>query len=214
MTTHLDQQTLLAMSTDCACFNVRKAARALTAFYDQVIAPTGLRATQGTLLVALARAGDIPVTRLAGILGMDRTTLTRNLEPLERDGLVALRPGEDRRVRLAGITEKGRKALAAAMPLWREAQRQIAEGDGRGALERAAAGAGTHHRPGRRDRVPRGRARRGPHTSQEEVMIPEIPWLVHPDHGGDRADHPGGRPADRRARRRPGRPHLCPPGAE
>ena len=93
---------------------MRKAARALTAFYDQVMAPTGLRATQGTLLVALARAGDIPVSRLAGILGMDRTTLTRNLAPLERDRLVTVRPGEDRRVKLAGITEKGRKTLAAA----------------------------------------------------------------------------------------------------
>ena len=104
----------------------------LAALYDRALAPAGLRATQGTLLVALARAGDIPVTRLAGILGMDRTTLTRNLEPLERDGLVALRPGPDRRVKLAAITEKGRKALAAAMPLWREAQRQIAEGTGLG----------------------------------------------------------------------------------
>ena len=132
MTTELDQETLLAMSTDCACFNVRKAARALTAFYDQVMAPTGLRATQGTLLVALARAGDIPVTRLAGILGLDRTTLTRNLEPLERDRLVVIRPGEDRRVKLAGITEKGRKTLSAAIPFWREAQRQIAEGTGAG----------------------------------------------------------------------------------
>jgi DNA-binding MarR family transcriptional regulator len=132
MTTQLDAETLLAMSTDCACFNVRKAARALTSLYDRALAPTGLRATQGTLLVALARAGDIPVTRLAGILGMDRTTLTRNLEPLERDGLVVARPGPDRRVKLAGITEKGRKALAAAMPLWREAQRQIAEGAGVG----------------------------------------------------------------------------------
>ena len=132
MPTELDPDALLAMSTDCACFNVRKAARALTAFYDQVMAPTGLRATQGTLLVALARAGDIPVTRLAGILGMDRTTLTRNLEPLERDRLVVIRPGEDRRVKLAGITEKGRKTLAAAIPFWREAQRQIAEGTGAG----------------------------------------------------------------------------------
>ncbi len=132
MTMQLDQSTLLAMSTDCACFNVRKAARALTAFYDQVMAPTGLRATQGTLLVALARAGDIRVTRLAGILGLDRTTLTRNLEPLQRDRLVVVRPGEDRRVKLAGITEKGRKTLAAAMPLWREAQRRIAEGTGAG----------------------------------------------------------------------------------
>jgi DNA-binding MarR family transcriptional regulator len=130
MTTPLDPDTLVAMSTDCACFNVRKAARALTALYDRALAPTGLRATQGTLLVALARAGDVPVTRLAGILGMDRTTLTRNLEPLERDRLVAVRSGPDRRVKLAGITEKGRQALAAAMPLWREVQRQIAEGTG------------------------------------------------------------------------------------
>jgi DNA-binding MarR family transcriptional regulator len=132
MRTPLDPEALVAMSTECACFNVRKAARALTSLFDRALAPTGLRATQGTLLVALARAGDIPVTRLAGILGMDRTTLTRNLEPLERDGLVALRPGPDRRVKLAGITEKGRKTLAAAIPLWREAQRQIAEGTGAG----------------------------------------------------------------------------------
>jgi DNA-binding MarR family transcriptional regulator len=132
MSTVLDAPTLVAMSTDCACFNVRKAARALTAFYDHALAPTGLRATQATLLVALARAGDVPVSRLAGILGMDRTTLTRNLEPLVRDGLVVVRPGPDRRVKLAGVTEAGRKALAAAMPLWREAQRQIAEGTGVG----------------------------------------------------------------------------------
>jgi DNA-binding MarR family transcriptional regulator len=132
MTMQLDSATLVAMSTDCACFNVRKAARALTALYDRALAPTGLRATQGTLLVALARAGDIPVTRLAGILGMDRTTLTRNLEPLRRARLVAVRPGSDRRVKLAGLTEAGRKALAEAMPLWREAQRQVVEGTGSG----------------------------------------------------------------------------------
>ena len=132
MTTPLDPATLVAMSTECACFNVRKAARALTAHYDRVLAPTGLRATQGTLLVALARAGSIPVSRLAGILGMDRTTLTRNLEPLRRARLVAVRPGPDRRVKLAGLTEAGRKALAEAMPLWREAQRQVVEGAGAG----------------------------------------------------------------------------------
>jgi len=132
MSAQLDPATLVAMSTDCACFNVRKAARALTALYDRALAPTGLRATQGTLLVALARAGDVPVTRLAGILGMDRTTLTRNLEPLRRARLIAVRPGPDRRVKLAGLTEAGRKALAEAMPLWREAQRQVVEGAGAG----------------------------------------------------------------------------------
>lgn len=135
MTTPLDPATLVAMSTDCACFNVRKAARALTALYDRALAPTGLRATQGTLLVALARAGDVPVTRLAGILGMDRTTLTRNLEPLRRARLVVIRPGPDRRVKLAALTEAGRKALAQAIPLWREAQRQVVEGTGSGRWE-------------------------------------------------------------------------------
>ena len=129
------------MSTDCACFNVRKAARALTAFYDRVIAPIGLRATQGTLLVALARAGDIPVTRLAGILGMDRTTLTRNLEPLERDGLVALRPDRtggsswpasprrvarrSRRRCRSGGRPSGRSPRATGAGRWTELRREL-----------------------------------------------------------------------------------------
>ena len=111
---------------------MRQAARAVTALYDRILAPSGLRATQVTLLVALEKAGPIPFTRLAEVLGMDRTTLSRNLEPLRRDGLLALRPGEDRRVRLAMITEKGRKSLAAAIPLWGQAQGQITGGLGRG----------------------------------------------------------------------------------
>ena len=120
------------ISSLCACFNVRRAARAVTQLYDRVLAPTGLRATQVTLLVALARAGAIPFTRLAAMLGMDRTTLTRNLAPLERDGLLTLRPGPDRRVKLATITGKGRKLLEQAIPLWRRAQRQITQGIGAG----------------------------------------------------------------------------------
>jgi DNA-binding MarR family transcriptional regulator len=124
-----------AIATLCACRNVRRAARAVTGLYDRVLAPTRLRATQVTLLVALEKAGPIPFTRLAGVLGMDRTTLTRNLEPLRRAGLLILRPGEDRRVRLATITPTGRKAITAAIPLWEEAQRQITDGLGRGRWE-------------------------------------------------------------------------------
>ncbi|HET6577668.1 MAG TPA: MarR family winged helix-turn-helix transcriptional regulator [Gemmatimonadales bacterium] len=120
------------ISTLCACFNVRRAARAVTQLYDRELAPTGLRATQVTLLVALARAGGLPFTRLAAVLGMDRTTLTRNLAPLERDGLLTLRPGADRRVKLATITAGGREVLQQAIPLWRRAQRQITEGIGAG----------------------------------------------------------------------------------
>jgi DNA-binding MarR family transcriptional regulator len=127
-----DPTAIDEIATHCACRNVRQAARAVTGLYDRVLAPSGLRATQVTLLVALEKAGPIPFSRLAGVLGMDRTTLTRNLEPLRRDGLLTLRPGEDRRVRLALITDKGRKTLTAAIPLWELAQRQITDGLGRG----------------------------------------------------------------------------------
>ena len=127
-----DPAAIDAIATLCACHNVRRAARAVTGLYDRILAPTGLRTTQVTLLVALEKAGLIPFTRLAGVLGMDRTTLTRNLEPLRRAGLLTLRPGEDRRVRLAAITDKGRKAITAAIPLWEQAQRQITEGLGQG----------------------------------------------------------------------------------
>lgn len=127
-----DPASVEAIATLCACRNVRQAARAVTGLYDRVLAPSGLRATQVTLLVALEKAGPVPFTRLADALGMDRTTLTRNLEPLRREGLLVLRPGEDRRVRLASITEKGRRAVTAAIPLWEEAQRRITAGLGRG----------------------------------------------------------------------------------
>ena len=80
----------------------------------------------------IGRAGPIPFTRLAEVLGMDRTTLTRNLAPLRRQGHLTLRPGPDRRVRLATITERGRRTLTAAIPLWEQAQRRITDGLGRG----------------------------------------------------------------------------------
>jgi DNA-binding MarR family transcriptional regulator len=120
------------IATGCACFNFRRATRAITQLYDHVLAPSGLRATQLTLLVGLSRSGAVPLTRLAPVLGMDRTTLTRNLGPLERDGLVVHRPGSDRRVTLLEITPKGSKVLAKAIPLWQQAQQQITSGLGAG----------------------------------------------------------------------------------
>lgn len=108
---------------DCACFNLRRAARLVTQAYDQVLAPSKLKATQFTLLAALAPAGKgIAISALAEKLGMDRTTLTRNLAVVERAGLVSLRPGEDPRTKLVSLTANGRKALEEAVPLWREAQ--------------------------------------------------------------------------------------------
>src|SRR5438874_124217 len=108
----------LTMTRFCMCASVRKAGRALTSLYDEMLAPSGLHATQFSLLAHLARAGEETLTRLADVRGMDRTTLTRNLAPLERDGFVTVRAGADRRTRVVAITDAGRAAMERALPLW------------------------------------------------------------------------------------------------
>jgi DNA-binding MarR family transcriptional regulator len=118
---------LLAVATECNAAKLRRASRAMSRFYDETLAPSGLRGTQFSLLVALSLTGEAPVLRLADELGLDRTTMTRNLLPLERDGLIASSPGPDRRVRLIKLTEQGRRTLATALPLWEKAQRRVVE---------------------------------------------------------------------------------------
>ena len=131
-----DPHAIEAIATLCACRNVRRAARAVTGLYDRLLAPTGLRATQVTLLVALEKAGPIPFTRLAAALGMDRTTLTRNLKPLLAAGLLVETRGEDARQRLLQLGDAGRTRLEAARPHWRRAQRFIDEAFGSDAVAR------------------------------------------------------------------------------
>lgn len=97
----------------------------MSRLYDETLEPSGLRGTQFSVLVALSLTGEAPVLRIADELGLDRSTMTRNLEPLERDGLIASAPGPDRRVRLITVTDKGRRALATALPLWEKAQRHV-----------------------------------------------------------------------------------------
>lgn len=106
----------------CLCFNLRKTARVVTQRYDDALRPAGLKTTQFSLLVATRLAGEITMTRLADALGMDRTTLTRNLRPLEEEGLIAVAPGRDRREREVTVTAKGEARLGKALPLWRRAQ--------------------------------------------------------------------------------------------
>jgi DNA-binding MarR family transcriptional regulator len=133
MSPSLDKATLLAISTECACFNLRRASRAVTQLYDQTLGESGLRATQVSLLVALARAGAIPSSRLAEILGMDPTTLSRNLAPLRRAKLLTFTVGRpDRRVKLVALSANGEKTLAAAIPHWKAAQRRLTEALGLG----------------------------------------------------------------------------------
>lgn len=110
------------VAASCICLNLRKAARAVTQLYDDALRPSGLRATQFSLLAAVDLAGPVPVTGLAEALVMDRTTLTRNLGTLARDGMVAIRAGRDRRTRLVELRPRGRTALRRALPLWERAQ--------------------------------------------------------------------------------------------
>jgi DNA-binding MarR family transcriptional regulator len=110
----------------CAHANLRKAMRVVSQAYDAALKPSGLRATQFTLLAVLSHRGEIPLTKLSEILVMDRTTLTRNLKPLLAKGWVEIGREKDERIRLVSITGPGRSIMAEAMPLWRDVQGRVA----------------------------------------------------------------------------------------
>ncbi len=121
----------LAALGDCTCNNLRQATRAVTQIYEAALEPSGLKVTQLPILGVAATDGPLTMSALAKHLLMDRTTLTRNLKPLERAGLVQIEPGVDRRARLVSITETGREALAQALPLRQAAQDSLVEALGR-----------------------------------------------------------------------------------
>ena len=123
----LDITKCMEMGQVCACFNLRKAARAVTQLYDEALRSTGLRATQLALLLATRVRGPVTVKDLAKTIVTDRTTLTRNLRPLEKQGLIRIELGEDRRERIVTLTGRGQKAIADAIPLWEEAQARVAK---------------------------------------------------------------------------------------
>lgn len=102
----------------CNCSFLRSATRALSLAYDEVLRPSGLRITQFSMLARASAVGEMSLSELADLMAMDRTTLARNLQPLEREGLVEIKVGEDRRARLVSVTPAGRKVLTNAMPLW------------------------------------------------------------------------------------------------
>jgi DNA-binding MarR family transcriptional regulator len=123
-----------ALSSTCVCFHLRRAARAVTQTYERALAPSGLQPGQFSLLTVLHRSGPRPLSVLAELMGMDRTTLTRNIRPLERDGLVRVKAGDkqDQRIRRVGLTAAGEKRWQEAEPLWAQAHRHMVEGLGDG----------------------------------------------------------------------------------
>ena len=110
-------------SPECNCLALRQAARHVTQFYDQCLAPSGLRTTQLSILAKLKRLGPLTINALARELVMDRTTLGRTMLPLERDGLIRIEDGTlDRRSKQLHLTRAGVERLRVAGKLWSEAQ--------------------------------------------------------------------------------------------
>ncbi|HVN34221.1 MAG TPA: MarR family winged helix-turn-helix transcriptional regulator [Casimicrobiaceae bacterium] len=113
-------------SPACTCGRLRRATRALTQLYDDLMEPCGLRVTQFSLLRTLSTQGRVRMSELARTLLLDRTALSRTLDPLAVRGLVAVAAGQDARTREVSLTHAGARALRSAMPHWHRAQSQVA----------------------------------------------------------------------------------------
>lgn len=126
-------QTVAAAKPQCTCFRVRKLTRLMSQRYDQALAPAALNLNQYSIL---RRVGATPrsIGEFARELGMDRSTLSRDLKPLLAAGWVATATGEDARQRRVHITAAGKRAIARAIPLWQAAQDGIERELGRGGL--------------------------------------------------------------------------------
>lgn len=115
------------MASRCLCFRTRRTARLITRDYDAALAPTGLKATQLTLLCAIELRDDLGMTDLAELLGLEQSTLSRNVAVLRSRGLLRVATAKDRRQRELSLTAKGRKLVDEAYPLWERAQQAAAE---------------------------------------------------------------------------------------
>lgn len=120
-----EHERIKAIVGACVSTNLRKTTRIVSAHYDALMRSTGLHANQIMLLVPLYLAGPTPINQVATWLSLDRTTLQRNLKPIEALGLVSIRPGDDLRTRIVSLTEAGRRKLVEGLPLWEKAQREV-----------------------------------------------------------------------------------------
>jgi DNA-binding MarR family transcriptional regulator len=111
--------------TECACFDLRRATRAVSRMYDDFLRDAGLNITQFSLLRLICVEKDLSISTLGRYMVMDRTSITRALAPLERDRLIYSRTGADKRIRIISVTNKGRKLVESAEPKWRQAQEAL-----------------------------------------------------------------------------------------
>ncbi len=114
--------------SECSCNMMRKSARKITQFYENNLREAGIKPTQFSILATLANTGPIQLTQLADRLVLERTSLTRNLNVLERNTWIDIQPGEeDSRQRVVSLTRNGYKQLDCAIPYWQKAQKAIAK---------------------------------------------------------------------------------------
>jgi DNA-binding MarR family transcriptional regulator len=119
----------------CACNQMRRATRGITAIYEAEMTASGVKVTQLPILVGLRSEGDLSVTRLAGALSLDRTTLTRNLSVLEKRGLIRMTEDlDDARVRMVSLTSDGEEVLSGALARWKRIQDIVEERFGKARL--------------------------------------------------------------------------------
>lgn len=112
----------MSAAQNCVCFNLRRVTRAVTQSFDAEIRRHGIRPTQGSILASLQAKDSWTMAELSDWLGMDRTTLVRNLRPLQRDGLAQVSGGGHGRLVELSITDKGRKQIEKLTPAWKSAQ--------------------------------------------------------------------------------------------
>lgn len=135
-----DKRTRKEIGRSCACFNLRRASRLVTQRFDLAFRVSGVTANQFSILMASYNQENILLTKMAKILGMERTTLSRNLSLLEQRGVISIARGADKRERRIAITKKGIKLVERTLPLWEKAQNEVVEAIGQEEWEGLLAG--------------------------------------------------------------------------
>ena len=110
---------------DCLCHEFRKTARVVINFYDDALKNADLKSNQFLILVAVAFMKSTNFKTLAEFLGIDQSTLARNLVTIEKQGFVTVKPGKNRREKIITLSRKGKRKLASAFPLWQKAQKTL-----------------------------------------------------------------------------------------
>ena len=117
----------LSGTGSCGSFNLRRTARAVTSFFDLAFQDCGIRSTQFTILVGIAKTQPTPISALADLLAIDRTTLTRSLRLLKKEALLTVSDRSTKRQRFLKLTSKGERLLKSSLPAWRKAQHRFVE---------------------------------------------------------------------------------------